>query len=152
MSVRIQLWLGSFGMNSSVLLPLQQSMAQCGAGKHDQWQGDMAILVVNYRIINSISILTAVSRQMIIVDVGWIFGSLPLVFIVNAGCLVAALDSLCGGFGPCTPPLHLLLHENVKDCLPEGNEWIPNAQWWIKSGGDYKALPCCPILCEWNGI
>jgi riboflavin transporter FmnP len=47
-------------MNTFVLLPLQESMVQRSTGKHDQWQGYMTILVVNYGIIKSISILTAV--------------------------------------------------------------------------------------------
>jgi hypothetical protein len=51
-------------MNIFVVLPLQESMAQHGACKHDQWQGYMAILVVNHGIIKSISIVTAVIRPM----------------------------------------------------------------------------------------
>jgi hypothetical protein len=56
-------------MNIFVLLPLQESMVQCGAGKHDQWPGYMTVLVVNHGIIKSISILTAVIRPMIKFDV-----------------------------------------------------------------------------------
>jgi len=56
-------------MNTLVLLPLQESMAQRGAGKHDQWRGYMTVLVVNHGIIKSISILTAVIRTMIKFDV-----------------------------------------------------------------------------------
>jgi len=56
-------------MNAFVLLPLQESMAQRGAGKHDQWRGYMTVLVINHGIIKSISILTAVIRQMIEFDV-----------------------------------------------------------------------------------
>jgi hypothetical protein len=59
-SVRFPLLLGSFRMNAFVLLPLQESMAQRGAGKHDQWRGYMTVLVVNHEIMKSISILTAV--------------------------------------------------------------------------------------------
>jgi hypothetical protein len=55
-------------MNTFVLLPLQQTMAQPGTGKHDQWRGYMTILVVNDGIIKAISILTAVIRQMIKFD------------------------------------------------------------------------------------
>jgi hypothetical protein len=43
-----------------VLLPLKESMAQCGVGKHDQWRGYMTVLVVNDGIKKSISMLTAV--------------------------------------------------------------------------------------------
>jgi len=56
-------------MNTLVLLPLQESMVQRGAGKHDQWRGYMTILVVNHGIIKSISILTAVIPPMIKFDV-----------------------------------------------------------------------------------
>ena len=56
-------------MNAFVLLPLQESMAQCGAGKHDQWQGYMTVLVVNHGITKSMSILTAVIRPMMKFDV-----------------------------------------------------------------------------------
>jgi len=56
-------------MNTFVLLPLQESMAQRGAGKHDQWRGYMTVLVVNHGIIKSISIPTMVIRPMINFDV-----------------------------------------------------------------------------------
>jgi len=68
-SVRFQLSLGSFPMNTFVLLPLQESMAQCGAYKHDQWRGYMTAVVVNHEMIKSISILTAVICPMIKFDV-----------------------------------------------------------------------------------
>jgi hypothetical protein len=55
-------------MNAFVLLPLQESMAQHGAGKHDQWRGYMTILVVYHGSIKSIRILTAVIRPMIKFD------------------------------------------------------------------------------------
>jgi len=44
-------------------------MAQCSAGKHDQWRGYMTVLVVNDGIIKSISILTAVIRPIMKFDV-----------------------------------------------------------------------------------
>jgi len=56
-------------MNTFVLLPLQESMAQHGAGKHDQWRGYMTVLVVNHGIMKSISILTVVICPMIKFDV-----------------------------------------------------------------------------------
>jgi len=55
-------------MNTFVLLPLQESMVQYGAGEHDQRRGYMTVLVVNHGIINSISILTAVICPMIKLD------------------------------------------------------------------------------------
>jgi hypothetical protein len=68
-SVSFQLRLGSFQMNPFVLLPLQESMGQCGAGKHDQWRGYMTILVIKDGTIKSISIYTMVIRLMIKFDV-----------------------------------------------------------------------------------
>ena len=56
-------------MNTFVLLPLQESMAQRGACKRDQWRGYMTVLVVNHGIIESISILIVVIRPMIKFDV-----------------------------------------------------------------------------------
>jgi hypothetical protein len=56
-------------MNTFVCLPLQQSMAQRSAGKHDQWGGYMTILFTNHGIVKSISILTAVIRAMMKFDV-----------------------------------------------------------------------------------
>jgi hypothetical protein len=56
-------------VDTFVLLPLQESMAQCGAGNNDHWRGNMTVLVVNHGIVKSISILTAVIRPMIKFDV-----------------------------------------------------------------------------------
>jgi len=56
-------------MNTLVLLPLQESMAQHGAGKHDQWRGYMTVVVVNHRIMKSINILTTVIRPMMNFDI-----------------------------------------------------------------------------------
>jgi hypothetical protein len=56
-------------MNTIVLLPLQKSMAQRGAGEHDQWRGYMTVLVVNHGSMKSISILTAVICLMIKYDI-----------------------------------------------------------------------------------
>jgi hypothetical protein len=67
--VRIQLLLGSFRMHTFVPLPLQESMAQPSAGKHDQWEGYMTVLVVNYAIITFIRVLTTIIRPMIKFDV-----------------------------------------------------------------------------------
>ena len=46
-------------MNTFVRLPLQESIAQCAACKHDQRRGYMTVLVVNHGILKSISLLTA---------------------------------------------------------------------------------------------
>jgi hypothetical protein len=56
-------------MNTFVLLQLQESVTQCGAGKQDQWRGYITVLVVNQGIIKSISIYTAVIHPMIKFDV-----------------------------------------------------------------------------------
>jgi hypothetical protein len=50
-------------------LALQESMAQCGECKHDQWREYMTVLVVNHGSMKSISILTAVICPMIKFDV-----------------------------------------------------------------------------------
>jgi hypothetical protein len=55
-------------MNTVVLLPLQESMAQCSAGKDDHWRGYMTVLIVNQGIIISPSILSAVICTMIKFD------------------------------------------------------------------------------------
>jgi len=49
---------------------LQQSMAQHGAGQHDQWQGYSTVLAINHGIMISIGILTAVICPVMKFDVG----------------------------------------------------------------------------------
>jgi len=56
-------------MNTFVLLPLQEHMAQRCAGKHVQWRGYMTIHVVKYGIIESMGILTVDIRLLIKFDV-----------------------------------------------------------------------------------
>jgi hypothetical protein len=56
-------------INTLVPLRLHDRLAQCGAGKYDQWQGYMTILVVNHGSIKSISILTMLICPMIKFDV-----------------------------------------------------------------------------------
>jgi len=56
-------------MNTFDLLPLQENMAQRGAGAHDKWQSYMTVLVVNHGIIESISILTVFILPMLEYDV-----------------------------------------------------------------------------------
>jgi len=51
-------------MNTSVLLPLHESMVQCGTCKHDPWRGYMTVLVVKHGIMESIRILTVVIHMM----------------------------------------------------------------------------------------
>jgi hypothetical protein len=56
-------------MNTCDRLPLQESVAQCGAGKHNQWQGYMTFLLVDYGMVKSMSLFTADIRPMIKSDV-----------------------------------------------------------------------------------
>ena len=56
-------------MNAFMLLPLQESLGQRGAGTQDLWQGYLTVLVTNYGIIKSLSILTMDIRPMIKFDV-----------------------------------------------------------------------------------
>jgi hypothetical protein len=109
-------------MNTFVLLPLQESMAQRGACKHDQWRGYMTVLVVNHGIIKSISILTAVIRPMIKFDVDkprdcfrqevkW---TLAIRYQLST---LSALDLDRVHHLP-----HALLQEKDTYCLPEGNQ------------------------------
>jgi hypothetical protein len=109
-------------MNTFVLLPLQESMAQRGACKHDQWRVYMTVLVVNHGIIESISILTAVIRPMIKFDVDkprdcfrqevqW---TLAIRYQLST---LSALDLDCVQHLP-----HALLPEKDTNCLPEGNQ------------------------------
>ena len=63
--VRVQVGPGICRMNALALLPLEDSMAQCGAGKQDPCQGYMTILVINEGNLKSISILTVVMHPMI---------------------------------------------------------------------------------------
>jgi hypothetical protein len=56
-------------MNACDLYPLQDSMVQHSAGKHDQWRGYTTVLVVNHGIIKSITIRTTVFRLKIKFDV-----------------------------------------------------------------------------------
>jgi len=147
-SVRFQLCLGSFRMNTFVLLPLQESRVQRSAGKHDQWRGYMTALVVNHGIIKSISILTAVIRPMIKFDVEKLQDcfreELKWTLAIHLQLLtLSALD-----LGRVYHLPHALLQEKDTYCLPEWNQWIPNALRRIQSGGDHKALQCCPLLIE----
>ena len=109
-------------MNTFVLLPLQKGMAQRGACKHDQRRGYMTILVVNYGIIKSISILTAVIRPMIKFDVDkprdclrqevkW---TLALRYQFST---LSVLDLAHVHHLP-----HALLPEKETYCLPQGNQ------------------------------
>jgi len=109
-------------MNTFVLLLLQESMAQRGAGKHDQRQGYITILVINHRIIQSISILAAVIHAMIKFDVD----KPPDCFRQEAQWTLAIcwqLSTLSAlDLGRIHHISHSLLQEKDTYCLPEGNQ------------------------------
>jgi len=109
-------------MNTVVLLPLQESMAQRGACKHDQWRGYMTVLVVNHGIIKSISILIAVIRPRIKFDVDILRDCLRqevkwTLAIRYPLSTLSALDLHRVHHLP-----HALLQEKDTYCLPEGNQ------------------------------
>ena len=109
-------------MYTFVVLPLQESMAERSAGKHDQWRGYMTVLVVNHGIIKSISILTAVIRPMIKLDVDKPRDCLhqEVKWTLDSGyqlSTLSALDLDCVHHLP-----HALLPEKDTCCLPEGNQ------------------------------
>jgi hypothetical protein len=56
-------------MNTFVLSPPEENMAQCSAAKHEEWRVYITVLVPNHGIIKSINILTAVIRPMIRFDI-----------------------------------------------------------------------------------
>jgi len=121
-SVRFQLSLGSFQMNTFVLLPLQESMVQRGACKHDQWRGYMTVLVIDHGIIESISILTSVIRPMIKFDVDKPRDCLRqevkwMLAIRHQLSTLSALD-----LDRVHHLTHALIPEKDTDCLPEGNQ------------------------------
>jgi len=135
-------------MNTFVLLPLHQTMAQCGAGKHDQWRGYMTVLVVNDGIIKSISILTAVIRLMIKSDVDEPRDCFrqEVKWMLAIRYQLSTLSALDLDHVQHLP--HALLPEKDTYCLPGGNQLIPNTLRRIQSGGDHRALQCCPLLIE----
>jgi hypothetical protein len=109
-------------MNTFVLLPLQESLAQHGSCKHDQCGGYMTVVVVNHGIMKSISILTAVIHPMIKFDVDkprdcfhpevkW---TLDIRYQLST---VSSLDLDRVDHLP-----HALLPEKDNYCLPEGNQ------------------------------
>jgi hypothetical protein len=135
-------------MNTFVILPHQDSMAQDGACKHDQWRGYMTVHVVDHVIRKSISILTAVIRLMIKFDIDTrcdclrqeVKWTLAIRYQLST---LSVFDLHCVHHLPHAPLL-----EKDTYCLPEGNQLIPNALRRNQSGGDHKAVQCCPLLIE----
>ena len=109
-------------MNTFLLLTLQEGMTQRGAGKHDQWQGNMTILVVNHGIIKSISILTAVIPPMLIFDVDkpWDCFCQEVTWTLAICCQLSTLSGLDLDHVHHLP--HALLKEQHTYCLPEWND------------------------------
>jgi hypothetical protein len=139
-------------MDTFVLLLLQESIAQCGACKHDQWQGYITILVVNHGIIKSISILTAVIGPMIKFDRGnrqdcfrdYVMGMPAIRF------QIWTLSPFNLDHGPHLPDALLL--ENDTYCLPEAKQFIPNPLWRVQISGDDNALHYFSMVFEINVI
>jgi hypothetical protein len=108
-------------MNPFVLFPLQDSMAQRGAGKYDQWRGYTTVLVVNHGIIKSLSIPTAVIRPMINFDVhkpGDCFRQ-EVMWTLAIRYQLSTLSAMDLDHVHHLP--HALLREKDPYCLPEGN-------------------------------
>jgi len=109
-------------MNTFLLLPLQEGMAQRGAGKHDQWRGYMTVLVTSHGIIKSISILTMGICLMIKLDVDeprdCIRQEVKWTLAIRSQLLtLSALDLDC-----VHHLAHTLLQEKDTYCLQEGNQ------------------------------
>jgi hypothetical protein len=109
-------------MNSFVLLPLQESMAQRGACSHDQWRGYMSIPVFDHGIIKSKSMLTAVICQVIKfdVDILWDCFCQELKLMPAIHYQLWTLSALHLDREHHLP--HTLLPEKDTYCLPEGNQ------------------------------
>ena len=109
-------------MNTFVLLPLHESMASRSAGDHDQWRGYMTVLVINYGMMKSISILTVVIRPMIEFDVDkprdcfhqGVKWTLAIRYKLST---LSALELDRVQYLP-----HALLQAKDTYCLPEGNQ------------------------------
>jgi len=115
-------WLGHIQMNTCGLLPLHESMALQGAGKQDQWRAYMTVHVINHRKIQSISILTAVIRLIMIFDVDTpqdCFRQEVKWTLVIGGQLstISGLD-----LDRVHPLPYTLLQEKDTYCLPGGNQ------------------------------
>jgi hypothetical protein len=109
-------------MNTFVLLPLQESMAQRGACTHEQWREYMTVLVINRAIVKSIGILTAVIRLMIKIDVDKPRDCLrqEVKWMLAICYQLSTLSRLDLERIPNLP--HALLQEKDTYCLPEGNQ------------------------------
>ena len=109
-------------MNTVVLLPLQESMAKCSAGKHIHGRGYMTVLVVNHGSIKSISTLTTVIRPVIKYDVGNLRDCFRqkvnwTLDIRSQHLTLSELDLV-----HIHHLSHALLQEKDTYCLPEGNQ------------------------------
>jgi hypothetical protein len=109
-------------MNTFVLLPLQEIIAQRGAFKHDHWRGYMTVLVIDHGILESISILTAVIHQMIKFDCDELQDCFRQEekWTLAIRYQLSTLSVLNLDHVHHLP--HTLLPENDTYCLPEGNQ------------------------------
>jgi len=115
-------------------------MVQCAAGKHDQWQLYMTIIVISHGIIKCICIHTAVIHLMMKCDaaspcdrfrhnVKWMLA----VSLQHSTMSVLDFDHMHD-----PPPT---LHQDTDTYrLVNVNQSIPNDQHWIKGGVDPGAL------------
>jgi hypothetical protein len=135
-------------MNTFVLVPLQESLVQPGACKHDQWRGYMTVIVINHGIIKLISILAVINRLMM----KFYVDKLRDCFRREVKWMVA----ICYQFSTLSAlnldrihhlP-HILLQEKDTYFLPEKNQGIANALQRIQSGGDHNDRQCCFWLIE----
>jgi hypothetical protein len=109
-------------MNTFVLLPLQESMVQHGACKHDQWRGYISVVVVNHGIITYVTILTAGIRSMMKFDVDIPRDCLrqEVKWMLAIRYQLSTLSALDLDRIHHLP--HALLLEKDSYCLPEGNQ------------------------------
>jgi hypothetical protein len=109
-------------MNTFVLLPLQESMAQRGACKHDQERGYMTVLIVNHGMKKNLIILSAVIHPMIKYDVDNLWDCLrqEVKWTLAISYQLSTLSALDLDRVHHLP--HGLLLEKDTDCLPEGNQ------------------------------
>jgi len=112
----------------------------------------MTVLLVNRGITISMSILNKVIRPMIKFDVDtpWDCFHQKVQWALAIRWQFSTLSGLDFDHEHHLP--HALLQEKDTYCLPEGNQWIPNAPCWIQSRGNHNALLCIPLPIEWNGI
>jgi hypothetical protein len=109
-------------MSAFVRLTLQESIGQCGAGKHCQWGVYITVHVINHGIIKSISILSAVICPMMKfgVDKPWDIFSQEVKCTLAIRLQLSTLSAWDLDRVHHFP--HPLLQDNDTYCLAEGNQ------------------------------